>query len=142
MHIYAWQPIRTMEKTHFKVAQKAVIKQGDSYLIVKRSLSDNLSPGYWEFPGGKLEAGEEPSKGLEREVLEETGLQVRSRNPVFVFSESNIGYNIVFIIWEVELISGEVELSSDHSDFKWATREEILKLPKAENFLTAYLKSL
>lgn len=54
----------------------AVVRRDDRYLIGQRS-SDGPLPGYWEFPGGKVQASEAPADAAVRECLEETGLAVR-----------------------------------------------------------------
>ena len=53
----------------------AVVEQEGRYLIGQRG-ADGPLPGLWEFPGGKVEAGETPEQAAVRECREETGLQV------------------------------------------------------------------
>ena len=52
----------------------AVIERGGRYLITRRLLGTHLG-GLWEFPGGKILAGEKPEAGLERELMEELGVR-------------------------------------------------------------------
>lgn len=52
-----------------------------SVLITKRR-SDAVYPGWWELPGGKVEAGETPDACVVRELREETGLLVRVLGPL------------------------------------------------------------
>lgn len=54
----------------------AVILRGDEVLVTRRPRGGHLA-GKWEFPGGKVEKGEEPAAALRREVLEELGCRVR-----------------------------------------------------------------
>jgi 8-oxo-dGTP diphosphatase len=54
----------------------AVVEDQGRYLIGQRQLGGTLA-GYWEFPGGKIEAGETPQAAAVRECREETGLSVR-----------------------------------------------------------------
>jgi 8-oxo-dGTP diphosphatase len=51
-----------------------LIWQEGRVLICRRRL-DGAFPGKWEFPGGKIEAGEEPQAALQRELEEELGIQ-------------------------------------------------------------------
>ena len=53
----------------------AVIEHAGQYLIGLRP-ADAPLPGLWEFPGGKIHAGESPDQAVARECLEETGLAV------------------------------------------------------------------
>lgn len=126
------------EKYFFVVPQKSIIRDGDKYLIIKRSPNAHTYPEHWDFPGGRLESGEDIQEGLEREVLEETGLKVDVKKPVFIFQEILNGHPTVFIVHDCKKLSDEVKISHEHTDFKWATKEEILKL-KIENFLRAFL---
>lgn len=54
----------------------AVVSRDGQYLIGLREQGVALA-GYWEFPGGKVQAGETPEEAATRECLEETGLEVR-----------------------------------------------------------------
>ena len=58
-------------------AAVAVIEREGRYLIHKRA-PGGLLAGLWEFPGGKIEAGETPRRAVRREVREETGIRLRS----------------------------------------------------------------
>ncbi|MCX6723199.1 MAG: NUDIX domain-containing protein [Candidatus Staskawiczbacteria bacterium] len=110
------------------IAQKAIIKRGDRYLILLRSLLKDFSPLLWDFPGGKLDAGETLEQGVIRELKEETNLDIK---PVKIIKESDYGEGANkyhFNFWSVEILSGELKLSYEHTDFKWATKEEILAL--------------
>ena len=128
-----------MNKETFVVPQKAIIKEGDKYLILKRSPTASTYPNCWDFPGGRLEAGEDPIEGLKREVKEETGLKIEVNNPIFVFRESLNDHENVFIVYSCGKVSGEIKLSHEHTEFKWATKEEILRLD-IENYLRAFLE--
>jgi 8-oxo-dGTP pyrophosphatase MutT (NUDIX family) len=56
------------------IAVKAFIVQDNRLFVIKRSPIDPHKPGAWELPGGTLSAGEDPYKGLRREVQEEAGI--------------------------------------------------------------------
>ena len=52
-----------------------IIRRGDRFLVRQRP-PGTVYAGYWEFPGGKCEPGEDPATATARECLEETGLAV------------------------------------------------------------------
>jgi 8-oxo-dGTP diphosphatase len=56
-----------------KTVVAAILHQDHRVLICQRSLAGSF-PGKWEFPGGKLEPGETPQEGLQRELEEELGI--------------------------------------------------------------------
>ena len=123
-------------KYYFRVPQKACIKKGSKYLVILRSAFAEVHPNCWDFPGGKLEHGENPHTGLEREVFEEVGLKVRVGSPKFVYLETckEPAYVVVF---DCKLLGGKVKISNEHSAFKWATKIEIQKL-KCEPYLEKF----
>ena len=90
-----------------KLIQKAVIKQGDKYLIGLRSENAKYFPLHWDFPGGKLEPDEDPFEGIVREVKEETNLDVRALAVigVYKFDIDRVGEDThQFTIYSTEII--------------------------------------
>jgi 8-oxo-dGTP diphosphatase len=55
----------------------AVIERGDRRLLIGQRRSNDTSPLKWEFPGGKVQDGEEPEAALARELREELGVTLR-----------------------------------------------------------------
>jgi 8-oxo-dGTP diphosphatase len=66
-----------------RVAAAVVIRADGSVLLAQRPAGKAYA-GYWEFPGGKLEAGESPRVALARELVEELGIVVRHAAPWLV----------------------------------------------------------
>ena len=97
--------------------QKVVVKKDDKYLILLRSKDAEFFPECWDFPGGKLEENEEPYDGIEREVKEETNLDVRATGVLGVYEYflEEKKEELIFTVYSIEIISGEVKLSSEHS---------------------------
>lgn len=56
-----------------------IIQKERRYFIARRKPEKSLG-GYWEFPGGKLEDGEDSVRALQRELLEELGMEVQNLN--------------------------------------------------------------
>jgi len=59
----------------------AVIQRPDGAFLLARRPSGKVYAGYWEFPGGKIEAGERPAAALARELHEELGIEAQTAYP-------------------------------------------------------------
>ncbi|MBZ0201779.1 MAG: NUDIX domain-containing protein [Ignavibacteria bacterium] len=62
----------------------AMLIYGNKYILIKKSKGP--FKGRWDLPGGKMDFGESPEEALEREIMEETGLRVRSKKLQTVIS--------------------------------------------------------
>jgi 8-oxo-dGTP diphosphatase len=62
------------------VAVGVLIDAQGRFLLTSRP-EDKVYAGYWEFPGGKLEAGETVAQALERELHEELGIRIGAAHP-------------------------------------------------------------
>jgi len=60
----------------FLIVCAGLVFRDDGALLIARRPPGGFMPGYWEFPGGKLEAGETPEACLAREIREELGVEV------------------------------------------------------------------
>src|SRR5205814_4180776 len=59
----------------------AVIERPDGCFLLAQRPTGKVYAGYWEFPGGKVEAGEPAERALARELHEELGIEVRASYP-------------------------------------------------------------
>lgn len=111
---------------------RAIVLDKNKVLIIKRADDETYNPSKWEAPGGKLDKGQDISSALEREVLEETNLVVIPIDKVAYYRSGIVSDNVRYNgITYIELfgitkrIGGTVHLSSEHTDFKWITLDEI-----------------
>ena len=81
-------------------------------LIAKRSADQHLG-GTWEFPGGKVEPGEEPEAAARRELLEETGLVAEALEPLLVFVHDYPDRRLRFHAYLVRDPAGEPKVDRD-----------------------------
>ena len=90
----------------------------------KALLTRRADNGLWCIPGGAMESGESAAEACEREVFEETGLKVRVKHLVGVYSNPDqlVIYpdgnkvHIVVIGFEAEIIGGKLGLSNETTD--------------------------
>ena len=109
-------------RTH-RIAVGAYIFRDDRVLLVKRC----NPPLTFAPPGGRLVVDEEPISGLRREVREETGLEIALLGLAHVWFGSMDGKKpeLLCINFTAECEGDDVRLSEEHSDFVWASREDI-----------------
>ncbi len=104
---------------------KTVIEDGGKYLFIRRKDDSKFFPGQWDFPGGKLYAGEEPSDGAARETREETSLNVIIDQMILEEDHTENETQIHYKLFSTSSYEGEVKLGQDHSEFKWLSMEEV-----------------
>lgn len=119
-----------------KFWQKAVVfhpVEKHKFLTLRRSLADESRPGLWDLSGGNVDFGELAEIALPREIREETVLEVVNIRPIWVhsrFLEKHNRYEL-FIGYMCEAVHDRVQLSAEHIEFKWVTKEEFLQLESA-----------
>jgi 8-oxo-dGTP diphosphatase len=90
-----------------KIVVAALVQEGDKVLVTKRR-ADHAMGGLWEFPGGKVEAGENPRAALAREMREELGVEVRVGRPVEVVHHLYDSFELLMIVFSCDIERGEV----------------------------------
>jgi 8-oxo-dGTP diphosphatase len=122
---------------HPVVGIGGVVIHNDRALLIRRG-SEPLR-GQWSIPGGTLELGETLQQGVARELLEETGLQVKVLDLIEVFDRifSDPGsvdegsrqkgprFHFVIVDYLCERLSGEARAGSDVTDVAYATENEL-----------------
>ncbi len=105
------------------ISTAGIAKKGNRYLIFQRKLGGSLSEK-WEFPGGKVEAGETPEEALAREIQEELAVSARIGTKIMEGEFSHSGKTYTLLAFEIHLVS-ENFILSDHQRFAWVSQEEL-----------------
>ena len=107
-----------------KLVAAALLLRGTEVLVCQRTRHQTM-PLKWEFPGGKIEPGEQPTDGLRRELEEELGILARIGDEVarlkHVYKNGNAVELRFFLVREYE---GEVE-NRIFADVQWAERARL-----------------
>ena len=135
-----------MEKnpTMLFVVAAALTNQAGEILLQKRPEGRQMT-GLWEFPGGKVDAGESPESALVRELKEELGIEVDAQNltPLTFASEPLGDRNLLLLLYRCEVWSGEPQ-ALDAPELRWLQPSEMkdLPMPPADVPLVATLEKL
>jgi 8-oxo-dGTP diphosphatase len=120
----------------------ALVDVDGRVLIAQRPEGKQL-PGLWEFPGGKVEAGERPEEALIRELDEELGVQVsESCLAPFVFaSHAYDSFHLLMPLWLCRRWSGVV-VNRHHAALAWVRPNKLAEypMPPADAPLVAHLR--
>ncbi len=92
-------------------------------LIAQRPAGKHLAGG-WEFPGGKLEAGEPKVVGLARELREELGIEIQSPRPLLRLQHRYPYGHVLLDVWVVSHYRGE-PLGVDGQPLRWCRLDEL-----------------
>jgi 8-oxo-dGTP diphosphatase len=96
------------------------------WLVAQRGPKQKM-PGYWEFPGGKIEPGETPFAALVREIDEELGLLVHPERVLGEFTHTYDFAVVTLVAVVARAESGKVRLT-EHQAAQWYSLGEIAGL--------------
>ena len=117
-----------MSEKLFNVGVKAVIRSGDKLLIIRNT------KGFWEVPGGRMDGDETIAETLRRELDEELpnikNVKMHELlDAVRVHKDIKENVSLVLVFYRVTAdFEGEPQLSQEHDEYKWATKDEALKI--------------
>ncbi|SNY59684.1 pyrimidine (deoxy)nucleoside triphosphate diphosphatase [Enterobacter sp. CC120223-11] len=100
----------------------AAIIERDGLILLAQRPAHADQPGMWEFPGGKVEAGESQPEALVRELREELGIHALPAAYVASHQREVSGRIIHLHAWHVPEFSGELT-AHEHSELVWVTPE-------------------
>ena len=118
-----------MKIAELDIALAIVVREG-LVLVAERAAAQHL-PGTWEFPGGKIEEGEEPADAALRELREETGLTSASATALLVSVHDYPDRRLRFHAFVVTDVAGEVATDGGRA-FSWVAPSSLDALPMPE----------
>lgn len=118
-------PQAAMPETYIHVVAAALFDKAGRVLIARRP--DHLHQGgKWEFPGGKVEAGEAPSQALARELFEELGVHARKCAPLIQVRHRYPDKAVLLDVWKVTRYEGE-PYGKEGQRLAWSAPRELAR---------------
>jgi ADP-ribose pyrophosphatase len=114
------------------VAVGAIVFKNSRVLLVRRAQAP--SRDLWAIPGGRVKIGETLQEAAEREILEETGITIQAREPVYTFDYIERDgselprFHYVIIDMIADYVRGEIRAGDDAADARWVCAEELAGL--------------
>ena len=102
------------------------IRKNGLVLVGQRPEGHSLA-GQWEFPGGKIELGENPEQALKRELHEELGIEAEIGSLRHSHTHSYGDRAILILFFDVKLWKGEPK-SQHHTELKWINPQDLFKM--------------
>lgn len=118
---------------HFQPKVEAVVcyVEAEKELLVIQQEQGKTDEGLWGGPAGKIEPGETPEVAVRRELFEETG--IRPSSPIVYLGTLYIrkpDFDYTYYMFQLQLDQKpSIQLSFEHSDYRWVKSEEIESLP-------------
>ena len=100
----------------------AVIYKGDKFMIAQRNLNKSQG-GLWEFPGGKIEAGETGEEALKREIREEFNAEISVGELITEVVHHYPEKDVKLYFYKAELVDEHMEVL-EHEAIAWISKDE------------------
>ena len=120
----------------------AMIRDGDRIFATARGYGEYK--GWWEFPGGKIEAGETPEEALVREIHEELDTEIRVGELIVTIEYDYPTFHLSMDCFWAEVVAGRLVLK-EAEDARWLTKEmleSVQWLPADQTIIDAIYREL
>ena len=100
----------------------AIIRNGDKIFATQRGYGDFKD--WWEFPGGKMEAGETPEQALAREIREELDAEISIDKFLYTVEWDYPQFHLTMHCYMTTLLTDALHLN-EHEAARWLAKDEI-----------------
>ena len=100
----------------------AIIRKGDKIFATQRGYGEWKD--WWEFPGGKMEAGETPEEALKREIREELSTEISVDECLYTVDYDYPQFHLTMHCYLCSLMTDSLHLN-EHEAAKWLSKDEL-----------------
>jgi len=110
-----------------------IVRRDDGQVLISQRMPDDTLGGYWEFPGGKVEPGEDLKVALHRELVEELGIDTEIGAEIHQIVHAYPDRDVRLFFYEARIISGEPQ-KLEVADLRWVTLDDLMnyQFPEAD----------
>lgn len=128
MRIFApMEAEKTNTKKHYQVVA-AIVEHEGRYLCMQKGQTRFAYTSYhWEFPGGKVEAGEREEDAIRRELIEEMAYEVTPIRHLVTIEHSYPDFSLSLSCWICSAVSTDF-VRKEHADHRWLAPADMLQL--------------
>jgi 8-oxo-dGTP diphosphatase len=127
------------------IVAACVLLDGNGRILIAKRPQGRPLAGLWEFPGGKVEAGERPEHALIRELSEELGVDIAASDltPLTFASHAYPDFHLLMPLFLCRRWQGEV-MPHEGQELAWVNPEQLASyaMPPADEPLKAALPAL
>jgi 8-oxo-dGTP diphosphatase len=129
--------------THPPIDVVAGVIRRDGLLLITQRMPDDTLAGYWEFPGGKVDPGEDLKTALYRELLEEVGIETEIGEEIHRIVHPYPDRDVRLYFFDVRIVSGEPQ-KIEVADLRWVDVGQLMdyQFPEADRPLLDQLRSV
>jgi 8-oxo-dGTP diphosphatase/A/G-specific adenine glycosylase len=121
----------------------AVIRDDRDLILIDRRLATGLLGGFWEFPGGKIEANETVQECIKREILEEIGIEIEVNSHLITIDHTYSHFRVNLQVYNCRYLSGEAR-AIECEEIRWVKLYELdnYAFPEANQKIIKALKDM
>jgi 8-oxo-dGTP diphosphatase len=112
-----------MKRIH--VVAAVIVSQDRQQIFISRRADHLHQGGFWEFPGGKVEADESPESALARELFEELDIRIQTAEPYMQIEHDYPDKQVFLDIWQVNYFTGTAR-GKEGQECRWVGLQELL----------------
>jgi len=130
------------EQSAFVAAVVVAVFDEERVLALRRAATKDAAPGLWECVSGRVAIDEDPLAAAEREVREETGLDVAIvPRPVDAYTARRNESPMLVVCYRADVIGGELTISDEHDAHEWLTTEAFAERTTAKRLAEAVARA-